>query len=294
LRPALWRLRSRTLDLEAGTIVMGVLNVTPDSFSDGSAAALDPEAAVRRGLALAAHGAAIVDVGGESTRPYATPVATEEELARVVPVVEGLVAAGVIVSIDTMKPAVAQAALDAGAEIVNDVSGFRDPDMIALAADTDAGLVVMHMQGTPQTMQDDPVYEDVVAEVGAHLDEQASRLVAAGVRQGSIAVDPGIGFGKTRSHNLSLLRHLDRIADRPQPVLIGVSRKGFIGSVLTDRGLDTTPAERDLASAVVAGIAVRAGAAIVRAHDARATVEAVTLADAIVRPAGGSQRSGDT
>ena len=272
---------------------MGVLNVTPDSFSDGSATAVDPTIAIQLGLTLADQGASVVDVGGESTRPYATPVTADEELARVVPVVEGLAAAGVVVSIDTMKAVVARAALDAGAEIVNDVSGFRDPEMVAVAADSGAGVVVMHMQGTPQTMQDDPVYDDVVAEVGAHLDEQAARLVAAGVEPARIVVDPGIGFGKTRAHNLSLLRHLGQIVDRPQPVLIGVSRKGFIGSVLADHGIDTTPGQRDLASAVIAGIAVRAGAAIVRAHDVRATLEAVALADAIVRPAGGSRRSGD-
>ncbi len=272
---------------------MGILNATPDSFSDGSERALDPSWAIARGLELAARGADIVDVGGESTRPGATPIATADELARVLDVVAGLAATDIVVSIDTMKPEVAAAAVDAGAEIINDVAGFRDPAMVAVAESTGAGVVVMHMQGNPQTMQDDPSYHDVVRDVAAHLEERAAHLESSGVAPDSIVVDPGIGFGKTRAHNLALLEHLRDLVDQGRPVLLGVSRKGFIGSVLADRGIATTPEERDLASAVIAGLAVRSGAAIIRSHDVQATLEAVAVADAIVRPAGGSRRSGD-
>lgn len=272
---------------------MGILNVTPDSFSDGSRRALDSAHAIECGLELRAHGADIVDIGGESTRPGADPVTAAEEMSRVLDVVAGLATAEVVVSIDTMKPEVARAAVDAGAQIINDVSGFRDPTMVEVAASTGSGVVVMHMQGDPQTMQNAPTYDDVVTDVDAYLDTRAAQLEASGVMRSSIVVDPGIGFGKTHEHNLALLGSLRRIVDRGRPVLVGVSRKGFIGSVLARRGVSTTAPERDVASAVIAGLAVRSGAAVIRAHDVRATLEAVAVADAIVRPAGGSQRSGD-
>lgn len=272
---------------------MGILNVTPDSFSDGSHRALDPARAIERGFELLAQGADIIDVGGESTRPGAEPVRAAEEMRRVLDVVAALAATEAVVSIDTMKPEVARGAVDAGAEIINDVSGFRDPAMVAVAAATGAGVVAMHMQGNPRTMQDAPTYGDVVADVDSYLDERAAHLEASGVAHSAIVVDPGIGFGKTHDHNLLLLGHLRRIAERGRPVLVGVSRKGFIGSVLAQRGIPTTAEERDLASAAIAALAVRSGAAIIRAHDVRATLEAVVVADAIVRTAGGSQRSGD-
>lgn len=283
----IWRLRTRLIDLSPRPAVMGILNVTPDSFSDGDLAGMDPAAAIARGLAMSEAGADIVDVGGESTRPYATPVSVDEELARVVPVVAGLANAGVVVSVDTMKPAVATAALDAGAEIVNDVSGFRDPAMIQVAASSGAGVVVMHMRGTPLDMQDDPAYDDVVAEVSAYLARQTEALVAAGVDEQRIVVDPGIGFGKTHDHNLALLGGLGRLAAAGRPVLVGVSRKGTVGAVLEQAGISTTAAERDVASAALAALAVRGGAAVVRAHDVAMTLEAVAVATAIVRAASG-------
>jgi dihydropteroate synthase len=274
---------------------MGVLNVTPDSFSDGSSDATDAGRAVVRGLEMWDDGADIIDVGGESTRPYAEPVSAAVEVARVVPVVRGLAAQGVVVSVDTMKAAVAAAAVGAGAEIINDVSGFRDPEMRRTAAETRAGVVVMHMRGTPQTMQDDLVYADVVAEVDEYLDRQVAGLRDAGVSSRRIVVDPGIGFGKTHSHSLELLRRLSVIADRVEPVLVGASRKGFVGAILEGAGYVTRPDERDGVSAVIAGIAVLNGASVVRAHDARATLEAVAAADAIVRAGsvGESQSSGE-
>ncbi len=270
---------------------MAVLNVTPDSFSDGSDS-LDEETAIRRGLELWDEGADIVDVGGESTRPHAEPVSRAEELARVMPVVSALAGAGVLVSIDTMKAAVADAAVEAGAEIINDVSGFRDAEMRRVAAERGAGVVVMHMRGTPQTMQEDPVYADVVAEVGGYLDLQSRLLVEAGVAPDAIAVDPGIGFGKTPDHNLQLLSRLATLADRREPVVVGVSRKRFIGGILEGAGVVTRADQRDRASAVIAGIAVRNGASVIRAHDARATLEAAAVADAIVR-AGSDRIVGD-
>lgn len=250
--------------------VMGVLNVTPDSFSDGGRY-LDEEQAVARGLAMVAQGADVVDVGGESSRPGASPVAVAEELARVVPVVAAL-APQVRVSIDTAKQAVAEAALAAGASIVNDISCSLWP----LAAEAGSGYVAMHMQGTPATMQDDPRYDDVVAEVFGFLLERAGTARSAGVAE--LWVDPGIGFGKTVEHNLALLRHLPELVDRGWPVLVGTSRKGFIGRL--DPRPDGSPApvgDRLSGSLASAVWAMLAGVAMVRAHDVAATVQAAAL-----------------
>jgi dihydropteroate synthase len=258
--------------------VMGILNVTPDSFSDGGLFAATG-AAVRHGLELAAQGADIVDVGGESTRPGAEEVDAADEAARVVPVIRALAReCGVPISVDTTKASVAEAALEAGAVIVNDVSALRsDPAMTALVAGSGAGVVLMHMLGTPRTMQADPRYGDVVEEVAGALLGWAAAAEAAGIGRERIVVDPGIGFGKTVAHNLSLLRRLDRLVDAGYPVLVGPSRKSFIGTVL---GLGVEDRLEGTAAAVAWSVA--AGARIVRVHDVRPMVRVVRLVEAIV------------
>jgi len=257
---------------------MGIVNVTPDSFSDGGLHA-DTESAVAHGLLLAAEGAAIVDVGGESTRPGSESVAVDDELARVVPVVERLAAATpALVSIDTTKAAVACAALDAGAGLVNDVTALRgDPAMTALVAERGCPVCLMHMLGEPRTMQDDPRYDDVVGEVVAFLEERLAVAVAAGVREEQVLLDPGIGFGKTLEHNLLLLRHLDRIAALGRPVVLGASRKRFIGALL-----DLAPPERVAGTVATTVLGLAAGAAVIRVHDVRPNVEALRVAQAIL------------
>ncbi len=274
-QPLLWRCGPFALDLSRAA-VMGILNVTPDSFSDGGAHC-DVDDAVAAGVRMAADGAAIIDVGGESTRPGSDAVALDVEFARVVPVVAALAGRGLCVSVDTRHAAVAEGALAAGAAIVNDVSGFRDPDMVRLAARTDAGLVVMHMLGEPKTMQTEPVYDDVVAEVSAYLAGQAAALRAAGVEAERIVLDPGIGFGKTTAHNLELLRSLDVLTALGYPVLVGASRKRFIGEIT---GV-TEPRDRMAGSVAVALDAVLRGARVVRVHDVAETVQALALQEAI-------------
>ncbi len=270
-----WRCGAFSLALE-DPLVMGILNVTPDSFSDGGLHA-DARAAIGWGREMAHDGASIVDVGGESTRPGAGDVSVAEELARVLPVVEALAADGIVVSIDTRHAGVARACLEAGASIVNDVSGFRDPGMREVAAGCDAGVVVMHMLGEPKTMQDEPRYDDVVAEIGEYLRAQAAVLEVAGVARERIAIDPGIGFGKTLDHNLELLRRLPEIATLGYPVVVGASRKRFIG-MLTGQDV---PAERLEGSLVAAAWAASAGASVVRVHDVPETVRALEVAMAI-------------
>jgi dihydropteroate synthase len=262
------------------TKIMGIVNVTPDSFSDGGLF-LDAEAAIEHGRTLAADGADILDVGGESTRPGAEAVDAEEELERVRPVVEALAGEsgpGVQVSIDTSKTAVAAAALDAGAEIVNDVTALRaDPDLAALCADRECGLVLMHMLGDPRTMQENPTYEDVVDEVKAFLAERVDVAITAGVAEERIWVDPGIGFGKTLEHNLELLRRLGELRGLGRPVVVGSSRKSFIGAI-TGREV-----EDRLGGTVASNVlAVLAGADVVRVHDVLELKQALNVAEAIV------------
>jgi dihydropteroate synthase len=262
---------------------MGVVNVTPDSFSDGGQF-LDPDAAVAHGLELAAAGAAIVDVGGESTRPGADPVPADEEIARVLPVVRGLAeAAGVPVSIDTTKAAVAAAALEAGATVVNDISaGRQDPDLLGVVAGTACGYVAMHMQGEPRTMQRAPSYHDVVAEVGDFLVERVAAATAAGIAPGAVMVDPGIGFGKNMTHNLTLLAGLsDLVARVDAPMLVGTSRKTFIGRVL---GVDDLDARDDGTLATVVW-ALDQGARMVRVHEVRGAIRAAALLDVLEQAA---------
>lgn len=273
---ALWRCGGWAFDL-ARPRVMGILNVTPDSFSDGGRFG-SPEEAVEAGLAMFAEGADIVDVGGESTRPGADPVTPDEEAARVLPVVEELAGAG-CVSIDTRNAATARAALAAGAAVINDVSGFRDPAMIEVAAASDCGVVVMHMLGEPKTMQaEEPHYDDVVVEVRDYLATQAAMLEEAGMVRDRIAIDPGIGFGKTVEHNLTLIRDVGEFAATGYPVVLGASRKSFIGAVL---GIED-PKQRVAGSLAVAAFAWLRGAHVLRVHDVRETVEVLRMVEALV------------
>jgi dihydropteroate synthase len=256
---------------------MGVVNVTPDSFSDGGLAYPDPDAGVELGRRLLAEGADVVDVGGESTRPGAERIDADEERARTEPVVRALADAGAVVSIDTTKPSVAKAALDAGAAIVNDVGLAGDAELLSTVAASGAGYVLMHRRGTPADMQTRTEYDDVVAEVFEALAEGIERCEAAGIDRERVAVDPGIGFAKTAEQNVALLRELRSFRSLDQPVLVGASRKSFIGKLLGDED----PAERlegSLASAVHAALA---GSSVVRVHDVGSTVRALAVAGAL-------------
>jgi dihydropteroate synthase len=268
----------RVLPTSSRCLVMGIVNVTPDSFADGGRY-LDRRAAVAHGLALAAEGADLLDVGGESTRPGATDVEEAIELDRVLPVIEELAAAtDVPVSVDTRKAAVARAALAAGAAIVNDVSAGRDdPDLLGVAAEAGATLVLMHMRGTPATMQDDPWYHDVLAEVEAFLRERCAAAEAAGVAPDALVVDPGIGFGKRDEHNYALLGGLARLTRLGHPLMVGTSRKGFIG-----RALDLPVEERLEGTAATVVWAVERGARIVRVHDVAPMVRTVRMTEALL------------
>jgi dihydropteroate synthase len=269
----------------SGAAVMGTVNVTPDSFSDGGRF-LDPEAAIAHGLELVAAGADLLDVGGESTRPGAEPVDDAEERRRVLPVIEALAArAGVPVSIDTTKAAVAEAALRAGARVVNDISaGRHDPDLLGVVAQHGAGYIAMHMQGEPRTMQDAPHYDDVVREVGDFLAERAEVARAAGIGAGALALDPGIGFGKTVAHNLDLLAHLDAlVAHLDAPIVVGASRKRFLAALLGDAGVPDTTERRDDCTLATTVWATGLGARVVRVHDVRSAARAVALYDVMAR-----------
>jgi dihydropteroate synthase len=257
------------------TLIMGIVNVTPDSFSDGGLFQ-DPAAAIAHAITQADQGADIIDVGGESSRPGAAPLDVEDELARVIPVILGIVKArpALPVSIDTYKPRVAQAALEAGVAMINDIYGLRDPAMIRLTAKTQAPAVVMHMKGTPQTMQRRPAYKDVVAEVIAFFKERIRTLARHGVNK--IILDPGIGFGKSANHNLALLSRLEEIAALGFPVLVGLSRKSFIGMTL---GAKLN--ERETGAAAAHAIAIAKGANIIRVHDVALHRQAAIMADCV-------------
>ena len=276
--PSVWRLAGRELTFVDGNgtrrpLVMGILNVTPDSFSDGGKHHV-AERAIEAGLRMARDGADIIDIGGESTRPYSTPVDTDEELRRVIPVIRGLAGrGGVPISIDTSKAEVAREAIESGAEIINDVTGLDgDPEMAALAARTSVGVCVMHMRGTPQTMQDDPRYGCVVTEIEGYLIDRLKACVEKGIDPQRVCLDPGIGFGKTHAHNLELLRATRRFVALGRPILIGHSRKGFIGKVLGDG-----EADRDAGTVGVSLAVIAAGAAVVRVHAVRPNVDAIKL-----------------
>ena len=275
----IWKTRRTACDLTRRGEVMGILNVTPDSFSDGGRHA-DFLSAMAHARRMIAEGAAILDVGGESTRPGAVPVEAGEEMRRVVPVVRELRAEwDGLISVDTSKAVVAAAALAAGADIVNDVTGLSgDPEMTAVCRDAGCGVVVMHMQGQPRTMQADPRYDDVVAEVAAYLARRMDELVAAGMNEQVICFDPGIGFGKTVEHNLALLRAADRLAAAGRPLLLGVSRKSFLGKVLGTNALEA----RDWPTAALTAWTRATGARIWRVHEVRGNVEALRMAEAIL------------
>lgn len=272
-----WQILGRRIEFGARALVMGVVNVTPDSFSDGGQF-LDPERAVDHALRLVEDGADLLDLGAESTRPGALPVDEAEELARLIPVVTQVASrVAVPISVDTMKASVARAALAAGASIVNDVTALRgDPEMAAVVAQTGAGVVLMHMQGTPRTMQADPSYKDVVREVGEFFDARLAVAEQAGIAKTQIALDPGIGFGKLQEHNVALLTHLPALTARRCPVLVGVSRKAFLGKIL-----DRPVGERLWGTAAAVALAAARGAAIVRVHDVKAMLDVVKVVAAL-------------
>jgi dihydropteroate synthase len=266
------------LDFSAGCVVMGVLNVTPDSFSDGGQF-LDMDKAIEHGLKMAAEGAAIIDIGAESTRPGAEPVTVDEQIRRVIPVIEALCKRiEVPISIDTNSSEVAKAALEAGAAIINDITAFSDERMGELAAEQQVPAILMHMQGTPATMQIEPKYEDVVGEVLQFLLERAQRAEKFGIMKERIFLDPGIGFGKTLEHNLLLLRNIDKFVTTGYRVLVGTSRKSFIGKI-TDKN---KPADRIFGTAASVALCVDKGVSIVRVHDVLEMVDVVKVANAIV------------
>lgn len=286
----LWKTRRRTLDLSERGAVMGVLNVTPDSFSDGGQF-LDVERAVARGLEMVAQGAAVIDIGGESTRPGALPVEETEQIRRTRPVIAALrQRTDALISIDTTRAGVAAAALEAGADIVNDISGLRgDPAMAGLCARTGAGVVIMHMQGQPRTMQAAPAYEDVVAEVSAFFRERLAEAGAAGIEREALVFDPGIGFGKTVAHNSALIRHLDVLgAVVERPLLLGVSRKSFLGKVLASDSMK----DRAWGTVALTSLGREKGARLFRVHEVRPNAHALHLTEAILA-AGSAPHSGE-
>ena len=272
-----WTVRDFVFKFPRPMVVMGVVNTTPDSFSDGGHF-LDTDMATDHGLRLADEGAEIIDIGGESTRPGSEPVSATEELRRVVPVIARLAKrCGAVISIDTQKPAVARAALDAGASIVNDIAANREsPEMWQIVAEAKAGYICMHMQGTPQTMQAEPHYDDVLREVGDFFSERLARLAEQGVSGEQVALDPGIGFGKELKHNIKLLSGIHELIMSGRPLLIGASRKSFIGKLL-----GTPSNERLPASLACAVFAATKGAHVVRVHDVAETVQAVRMTEAL-------------
>ena len=281
--------KGRGFALGPRTWIMGILNVTPDSFSDGGAYP-DKEKAIERGLEMIEEGADVIDVGGESTRPGARPVSEDEEMGRILPVVRGLrKSAAVLLSVDTMKATVAEAALEAGADIINDVSAFRfDPRMAGVVSRQGAAVVLMHMKGTPETMQSDPRYADLFDEIGWFLKDRIEEARSAGIGRGRIIVDPGIGFGKSPEDNLALIDNLGFLEELGCPVLVGASRKSFIGKAL---GLPVT--ER-LEGSIAAGVlSIARGAHILRVHDVRAMRRAADMADAILFGKPGSAADGE-
>lgn len=270
----------KVLDLGSRTHIMGILNVTPDSFSDGGRY-VDAEKALQHAREMVAAGADIIDIGGESTRPGATPLTEEEELRRIIPLIERLSAELTVpISVDTYKSSVAKKALKAGAGLVNDISGLRfSPDMAKVAADSGAAVVIMHSKGTPRDMQRNPVYDDVVGEIMAWLEEGIELAVKAGVDREKILIDPGIGFGKTLEHNLSLLNRLDEFKGLGRPILLGTSRKKFIGTILDI----PVPEQRVDGTAATVALGIERGARVVRVHDVARMTQVARMTDAILK-----------
>src|SRR3954467_8296806 len=278
----LWKIAGQTVDFSEHAMIMGVLNVTPDSFSDGGQF-FSMDNAIAQGVRMADEGAQIIDIGGESTRPGADPVCTEDEIARVLPVLKKLrETVPAILSIDTAKSSVARVALEGGASIINDVTGGRgDPEMFALAAEKKAGLIIMHMQGTPRTMQASPHYDDVVREVANFFRQQYECALECGVDSMAIAFDPGIGFGKTVEHNLALLAHLDRLRVENRPLVVGVSRKSSLGKMI---GSDAMEDRRAPTIAFTSMLRER-GANVLRVHDVKENVAALRVTEALLEAA---------
>ena len=272
-----WQLRDSTITFERLPALMGIVNVTPDSFSDGGQF-FDPQVAVDRALQLAIDGASILDIGGESTRPYSEPISIEEELRRVIPVIQRIVAQiKTPVSIDTSKAVVAQAAIDAGAQIINDVTGLEgDQEMIDVVRSSGVGVCAMHMQGTPQTMQDDPRYDDIVRDIHGFLLQRKIHLLDAGIALEKICLDPGIGFGKTHEHNIELVANCNQFLDLGCPILVGHSRKGFIGKILGDSAVD-----RDAGTLAITLTLAQQGVHIIRVHEVAKTFQALKIFAAI-------------
>jgi dihydropteroate synthase len=275
----IWKIGDKSVDLSKSGMIMGVLNVTPDSFSDGGEF-FATDAAIAGGIRMALEGADIIDVGGESTRPGSEPVSVKEELQRVVPVIKKLCAEiNISISIDTSKPEVASVALDAGASIINDVTAGRgDGKMLPLAAERTAAIVLMHMKGEPRTMQKNPHYEDVVTEVADFFRQQYGRALECGVDPMTIAFDPGIGFGKTLEHNLTLLKNLERLRVHDRPLVVGVSRKSFLGKLMNSSEMSTRAAP----TIALTGILRARGADILRVHDVKENVAALRAAEAVL------------
>jgi dihydropteroate synthase len=278
----LWKIAGQSFDLSERAMIMGVVNVTPDSFSDGGKF-FDPRRAVNHARQMASDGAQIIDIGGESTRPGADAVAAKDELTRVLPVIANLRASSdTLISIDTAKASVARAALDAGASIINDVTGARSDDaMLPLVAQRGAAVIIMHMQGTPRTMQDAPHYDDVVGEIREFFRQQYTRAIESGVDPMAIAFDPGIGFGKTLKHNLELLRCLPELRIEDRPLVVGVSRKSFLGKVLGSAELE----DRLAPTVALTGLLRERGANVVRVHDVKPNVAALRVTEALLHPA---------
>ena len=279
-RPSAWHFSRTKLEFAAVPALMAIVNVTPDSFSDGGNW-LDAGRAIEHGLRLVDQGAVILDIGGESTRPYSQPVSPDEQIRRVIPVIKGLASQTQIpLSIDTSSAEVARAAIDAGAQIINDVTGLTgDPHMLSLARDSRCGVCAMHMQGTPQTMQDNPQYANCVMEIHDYLQRRRDELLAAGIDRQKMCLDPGIGFGKTHEHNLELIRQADRFLDLGVPILIGHSRKGFIGKMLGERS-----SQRDAGTLGVSLYLAARGIQLLRVHEVQNTMAALTTFMACSRP----------
>jgi len=278
----LWKIAGQTIDVSAHAIIMGVLNVTPDSFSDGGEF-FSTEKAVEQGKRMAAEGAQIIDVGGESTRPGAEAVSVDEEIARVIPVIEQLrESTSTFISIDTSKAAVARTALNAGATIINDVTAGRaDPEMFALASEKNAALILMHMQGTPRTMQAAPHYHDVVGEVANFFRQQYEHALECGVDSMAVAFDPGIGFGKTVEHNLALLGHLQRLRIQNRPLVVGVSRKSSLGKMIGSNAME----DRLAPTIAFTALLRERGANVLRVHDVKENVAALRATEALLEAA---------
>jgi len=278
----IWQIAGRAVDLSRHSIIMGVLNVTPDSFSDGGEFFTTGKA-IEHGVRMAAEGAQVIDVGGESTRPGAEPVSTEKELARVLPVIVKLrEKVSALISIDTTKAAVARGALEAGASIVNDVTGGRgDPAMMKLAAEKKAGFIIMHMQGTPRTMQENPHYDDVVSEVADFFRQQYARALECGIDSMAIAFDPGIGFGKTVEHNLELLSNLSRLRVHDRPIVVGVSRKSSLGKMIGSAEMS----DRLAPTIAFTALLRERGANVLRVHDVKENVAALRVTERLLETA---------